>query len=606
MLDFPTSSTSDTGKDILSFATEAAIPYCGGGENGDGAVVSQVANQIRNERNWRWNYHKHVIRNMEICTQSNDICLAIAEAGLKRIYDTFVYNNNKRTLSLKDALEQRPQASSTHQPEVFEAGTVFGNGQLPNGVGSSSSMPSSEHTDSSATSFEHLILPMKDNRTLRGTEVIAQLWDWVSRGVIEPDTALAVQNLHPNTDLNLQQNSSEWVFVIMGAGAAMGPLQTLLKLGATVIAIDLPIPSVWERLIRFAKTTPGTLSFPMTKKATMTNNVAGVRRSEAASGSSWSLSSDNLSASEIDMTKYAGCNLLTQIIELRDWLIQQYPTKRLVIGSYAYLDSSEFVKVSLAMDAVASQVLKARPNTALAYLCSPTDCFAIPQGARKASIQNYKKDNDGNGNDKDFLKKLFRFMDKGSKHQRPGGGRFLQPNIAERKDYAKLPLVDALVLQQGPNYYLAKRLQHWRAMVSKFKFGAVVSSNVAPASNTRSVLKNKLLAIAFAGAHYIPPIEIFDPETSNVLMTYLLLHDLKEQTIATTTSGRSKNKENIHPLNLFATTPVHNGIWRCGYQIRSLLELVVLYSFLQKYQPQLLLAMAVGVGAGAAVLRSNL
>ena len=43
--------------------------------------------------------------------------------------------------------------------------------------------------------------------------------------------------------------------------------------------------------------------------------------------------------------------------------------KSLCVGCYAYLDSSEFVRVSLAMDAVASGVLARRPGSAVAYLC---------------------------------------------------------------------------------------------------------------------------------------------------------------------------------------------------------------------------------------------
>eukprot|EP00041_Stephanoeca_diplocostata_P008832 m.132428 g.132428 ORF g.132428 m.132428 type:complete len:101 (-) comp17499_c0_seq2:181-483(-) len=56
--------------------------------------------------------------------------------------------------------------------------------------------------------------------------------------------------------------------------------------------------------------------------------------------------------------------------------------------------------------------------------------------------------------------------------------------------------------------------------------GVIVSSNVAPASATHSVMKNKLLAAAYAGTDYFPPIEIFPPDTSNAVMTLMLIHDL--------------------------------------------------------------------------------
>jgi hypothetical protein len=46
----------------------------------------------------------------------------------------------------------------------------------------------------------------------------------------------------------------------------MGPLLTLLSLGANVIAIDLDRKGIWERLIRETRKSPGTLIFPLKKK----------------------------------------------------------------------------------------------------------------------------------------------------------------------------------------------------------------------------------------------------------------------------------------------------------------------------------------------------
>eukprot|EP00978_Attheya_sp_CCMP212_P040911 scaffold228349_cov28-Attheya_sp.AAC.1 len=142
----------------------------------------------------------------------------------------------------------------------------------------------------------------------------------------------------------------------MGAGAAMGPLETLLSLGAHVIAVDLPIPAIWNRLIQTAKSSPGTLSFPISSKRNHPND-------NNSNDSNNDNDDDELLLSEEELASRAGCNLLTQIVELRDWLIlssfDPMQRKRLVLGSYAYLDSKDFVKVSLAMDAVASSCLAA-------------------------------------------------------------------------------------------------------------------------------------------------------------------------------------------------------------------------------------------------------
>ena len=55
---------------------------------------------------------------------------------------------------------------------------------------------------------------------------------------------------------------------------------------------------------------------------------------------------------------------------------------------------------------------------------------------------------------------------------------------------------------------------------------ALVSLKVAPPTRTRSVVKNRALAAAYAGAHRFG-IEVFEPGTANTLMAALLVHDLR-------------------------------------------------------------------------------
>lgn len=536
-LAYPSSSTSKTCKDVLATATSA----------GGSAFALETSDLIRLEPNWRWKYNEHAVRHVRVCAEASpEDCLAVARAGLERMYNTFEYGD----ITLQEALLKRRNRAllDPSGSNYFCTGKVVGIGM--------------KQIDTTTTRME-IVLPV-GQITLRGSQVHEQMQSWEAKGVIEPDTAAAVRDLQ-TADMCL--SNSDWVFVIMGAGAAMGPLDTLLSLGATIIALDLPIPALWKKLLEKTKASRGSIIFPMIPNDTDRDTHQNI--------------------SEQDMVSRAGCNFLTQIPELIDWLTLQYPSKKLVLGSYAYLDSAAFVKVSLAMDAVASECLKVRPDSALAYLCSPTDIFPVPPAARDATVENFRK---GGTLAQTIIQNL-------------SGNRVLEQNIVASTRHGKIPLVDALVLQQGPNYFLAKRLQHWRAMIARADNG-VVSSNVAPASNTTSVLKNKLLASAYAGAHHFSPIEIFEPETSNVLMTYLLLHDLRQQTEVGETSNR-RNDLADHPLNLFATTPVHNGIWRCGFQIRSLLELVVAYYFIEKYQPQMVTAVAVSIGA-AAVLRSRL
>ena len=80
--------------------------------------------------------------------------------------------------------------------------------------------------------------------------------------------------------------------------------------------------------------------------------------------------------------------------------------------------------------------------------------------------------------------------------------------------------------------------------------GTTVSLNVAPATRTRSVVKNKALAAAYAGAHRFG-VEVFDPATSNTLMAALLVHDLR--------AGLPPEAE---PWQDEARAAAHGGLWR--------------------------------------------
>ena len=304
----------------------------------------------------------------------------------------------------------------------------------------------------------------------------------------------------------------------------------------------------------------------------------------------------------------AGADLLKEPLRIRDWLVGLDPSKRLVLGAYAYLDSANFVRVTLAMDVIGSGVLARRKDSALAYLCSPTDVFAVPRAARERSVAAFAAAEAGREEGASVPSSLHRVVPM----LRSGA---LARNVAEQGGQQlpgrRLPLVDSLVVQQGPNYCFAKRLQHWRAMVARHE-GHVVSSNVAPASNTLSVLKNPLLAAAFRGADLVKPLLIFEPETSNVLMTYLLLHDLHDQREAgrpragKKAAEQQKRKELEHPLMLFASTAVHNGSWTCAYQLRSVLELVVAAEYLNQYGTAAVGAVAFVFGGAAALLRARL
>ena len=50
---------------------------------------------------------------------------------------------------------------------------------------------------------------------------------------------------------------------VLGAGAEMGPLPSLMRWGARVAAVDLDRPEIWKRVLPLAKEGAGTLVAPV-------------------------------------------------------------------------------------------------------------------------------------------------------------------------------------------------------------------------------------------------------------------------------------------------------------------------------------------------------
>ena len=148
------------------------------------------------------------------------------------------------------------------------------------------------------------------------------------------------------------------------------------------------------------------------------------------------------------------------------------------------------------------------PTRMLAYSATPTDAFAVPWSDVESPTTLAPP------------------------HQGRAGavapGRDVReelPHTVTAQDGTQYGIADRPVPQQGPNYALAKRLQRWRAVVAR-SAGQRVSLNVAPSTRTRSVVKNRALATAYAGAHRFG-IRVFEASTANTLMAAMLVHDLR-------------------------------------------------------------------------------
>ncbi|GAB3074193.1 hypothetical protein GCM10027080_17120 [Pedococcus soli] len=365
-----------------------------------------------------------------------------------------------------------------------------------------------------------LTLPMHGER-LAGDGLRRQLDRWVAAGSLEPSAADKVREVldHPEwLDLSGRK------VVVLGAGAEMGPLRALLSWGAEVVGVDLPRPDIWKRVVDVAAGSAGTLHLP----------VAGG-------------SSPGVAPETADLASGAGADLVHGLPAVADWLTELEGP--LVLGNYVYADGATNVRVSSAVDALSVELLRRRSDVALAFLATPTDVFAVPREAVEFSTRAYRSPSAVTR----VLRPALRTV---------SGGRLLQRNYAPGSDPG---LNDSLVPQQGPNYALAKRLQRWRATVAA-RDGVTVSLNVAPPTRTRSVVKNRALASAYAGAHRFG-IEVFEPATSNTLMAALLVHDLQT---SDTEAGQARA-----PWLAEADGAVHGGLWRTAYDPRSALGLAV-------------------------------
>jgi hypothetical protein len=176
-------------------------------------------------------------------------------------------------------------------------------------------------------------------------------------------------------------------------------------------------------------------------------------------------------------------------------------------------------------------------------------------------------------------------------------GKFLRKNAlkpmeGQGGDYY---LINGVSVAQGPNYILAKRMQHWRAIIARSK-GCIVSSNIAPATSTLSVVQNRTFAWAYEGMPYFKPYEIFAPETSNAVMSAILFYDLKSPK----SPGNPKTVLS-NPNQLFSYGSFNGGNWRCAYEVDSIGETSVLIYFTRIGGPYIAVFAAVAVAVGLKV-----
>lgn len=371
-------STTVTNQKVLAVATKEAD--------------EKAAAAMQKEKGWRHRYDRHVAEHVKASLSSPEAAENAARAGLHELHSTFEFHRDGKVRTVEAAM------NTFHGS--FETGVIRGSG--------------------SPAEFE---LPYK-GKTLRGQQIVDLANRWAAKGVLEPDAAESLIGVARNKEWSRLDDK---VFVLLGAGAAMGPFLTLMRMGANVVAVDINIPGVWERLLTVASTSAGTFTFPLKKP----QNQCGSPKELAAN---------------------AGANLITDCPEIANWIIKLYPDKQLVLGSYVYLDSALFVKVSVACDAIIKKVLEERRNTALAMLGTPTDVYVVPEAARRAAQANYSLAEPRNWPLlplrllAPLIKAAFRV-------------EMLAPNFGraiEAKNGDRFFICEGITVPQGPNYILSK------------------------------------------------------------------------------------------------------------------------------------------------------
>ena len=375
-------------------------------------------------------------------------------------------------------------------------------------------------------------------KKLQGSALLEQIQVWEDKGIIEASHANALREAHAHPEWF---DLSDRTLVLFGAGSEAGPLTWLARWKANIVAVDLPNERVWAKILNTIKNGNATLYAPCFDKMTDTQDIDTLKNK-------------------------LGANLLTQIPEITQWLCDN--PQRLDLASIAYLDGEKHVRVSMAMDSIMSTVSEQKADSSLMYMCTPTDVYAVPKEVIEGSIAKNQQ-----------RSKLEIILSKGvSTLSMKQFFKDNQSQLMASDNGQSYGIADCLVVEQGPNYALAKRIQQWRATLARHQ-GQKVSINIAPSTTTHSVTKNPLLKAAFNGASLFD-VEAFDPETTNAIMAALWIHDLKNpQSVSNPETAME------HPLELMMEGANHGGLWRVAYLARTALPFAAIYGFAAEKLP---------------------
>jgi hypothetical protein len=470
----------------------------------DTAAATAFADRIKNCKNWRSDYvdiMEDFAKLMLAASPANAI--QMCQAGLDAAEQAFVFRLNDddddtNTVPLKEAMSRGCKSLEDSASHTYK-------GKQP--VVPTPFKLASPHGSDSNPLF------------VTGEEAVKQIKKWSDYGCMEPSAVehAAATCLIPD----VSALTSNKTFCLLGLTSEMGPAYSLLRI-------------------------PGA-------------HVIGVARSEkkVAKLVEW-LEQEGAETTTLETLQ---ADMLKETPQIAKWIVETAPRDReLIILPLAYMDGEACVRVSVAMDAIVTSVMKHRNDVGLCYYVSPAIVFPIPVEAAQDAKQRYEKENSTSW--KRWLSTVFAM----NQWYQPSN-TWKQLNDADPS--TSLPILNGLVNFQGPNYALAKTMQTWRCMLAHAS-GANVSAPPAPGTRTDSVLHSPEAAAFLEGLQYVPPMLAFDVWPCSSLLTAIVLHQLDQHSSG---GGSSSSRQLQHPLTMFWDGAVHGGGWRCPYSSDSFMTM---------------------------------
>jgi hypothetical protein len=302
-----------------------------------------------------------------------------------------------------------------------------------------------------------------------------------------------------------------------------------LRWGGTVAVVARPNPSSWQKLISLARNSGGTMLVPI-KKGLLSKPVA-------------ELSDDEIAA-------VAGLDILEHYAEIASWMgqLSPKPSRRFVLGLYAYTPSVNHIRVQGVQESLAAVAMEklAASKLALSWLATPTDSAPGPASIGERAIDRF-----GSRSPSHIIRDSLLGL--------INAARAAKPKFYEGTDGEKLALIDASVQQQGPSYSFSKRTQRWRAYLAHYS-GVKVSYAISPPARTNSVLRHKILRASYQGAPLFG-VKPFEVKVAKSAAAAVLARDLNDP-------SSFQTKETTTELHAFSA--VHGGLWGLAYRPRSI------------------------------------